>query len=69
MSLELSGRAVCYEFNVSSSALYRRFLEERACILENKWYMSEKAGYDVGFERALMDWVMHHRNTWIKSRI
>jgi len=56
------------EYNFSTSALYQRFLEERNCILENKWYMSEKAGFDVGFERALMDWVMNHRSNWLSSR-
>jgi len=28
--------------------------------------MSERAGYDVGFERALLDWVCHHRNEYVK---
>jgi len=53
---------------LSNTALYRRFLEERQCILENKWYMSEKEGKDVGFERALLDWVMHHRNSWTNNK-
>lgn len=52
---------------VQNSLLYKRFLEERDHILKNKWYLSEKEGKDVGFERALLNWVMHHRDNWIKK--
>jgi len=52
---------------MKNSELYRSFLQEREHILRNKWYMSEKAGHDVGFERALIDWVCHHRNKYIKQ--
>jgi len=51
---------------LKNSELYRTFLMERDEILKNKWYMSERAGYDVGFERALLDWVCHHRNEYVK---
>jgi len=44
--------------------LYKEFLAEREEILRNKWYMSEKEGKDVGFERALVDWVSKHRCKW-----
>jgi len=53
---------------LKNTALYKRFLEERQCILENKWYMSEEEGKDVGFERALIDWVTRFRNSWINSK-
>ena len=52
------------EFDYRHSSLYKDFLEEREEILRNKWYMSERAGQDVGFERALMDWVINYRNGW-----
>ena len=29
---------------------------------------SEKVGYDIGFERALTDWIIKHRSKWRKSR-
>jgi len=51
---------------MKNSELYKSFLEEREHILRNKWYMSERAGYDVGFERALMDWVCYHRDQYRK---
>ncbi len=51
-----------------NSSLYREFLAEREEILRHKWLESEKAGYDIGFERALLDWIVKHRSNWRKSR-
>ena len=48
----------------TTSTLYQEFLEERQEILRHKWLLSEKAGYDVGFERALLDWCHQYRQTW-----
>ena len=53
---------------VMDSALYREFLAEREEILRHKWIESEKAGYDIGFERALLDWIVKHRANWRKAR-
>ena len=53
---------------VMNSQLYREFLAEREEILRHKWLESEKAGYDIGFERALLDWIVKHRSTWRKLR-
>ena len=50
------------------SALYREFQAEREEILQHKWFESEKAGRDVGFENALVSWVLHHRAEWRKRR-
>ena len=33
--------------------LYKEFLAEREEILKHKWIESEKAGSDIGFEKAL----------------
>ncbi len=46
------------------SSLYAEFLAEREEILRHKWIESEKAGRDIGFERALIDWTRHHRARW-----
>jgi hypothetical protein len=51
-----------------NSTLYREFQAEREEILKHKWIESEKAGYDIGFERALTDWIVKHRAKWRKSR-
>ena len=33
-------------------------------IEENKWYLSEQQGYDVGFSTAELDFLNHHSDTW-----
>ena len=43
------------------SAVAREFLAEREEILRHKWLESEKAGHDIGFDRALLDWIVKHR--------
>ena len=53
---------------VKNSSLYREFQAEREEILKHKWIESEKAGYDIGFERALTDWIIKHRSKWRRSR-
>ena len=50
------------------SALYREFQAEREEILKHKWIESEKAGHDIGFERALTDWIVKHRSRWRNER-
>jgi len=50
------------------SSLYQEFLEEREEILRHKWIESEKAGKDIGFERALLDWIRNHREKWRDAR-
>ena len=50
------------------SSLYAEFLAEREEILRHKWIESEKAGKDIGFERAMIDWKRHHRARWRSQR-
>lgn len=52
----------------SRSSLYAEFLAERQEILRHKWIESEKAGKDIGFEHALLDWTRHHRAKWRQQR-
>ncbi len=51
------------------SALYQEFLAEREEILRHKWIESEKAGRDIGFERALLDWIIKYRSGWRDVRV
>jgi hypothetical protein len=53
---------------LKNSSLYREFQAEREEILRHKWIESEKAGHDIGFERALTDWIIRHRSAWRKAR-
>ena len=54
---------------VKNSVLYKEFLAEREEILKHKWIESEKAGKDIGFEKALLDWIVKHRSNWRSKRL
>jgi len=54
---------------VKNSVLYKEFLAEREEILKHKWIESEKAGADIGFEKALLDWIVKHRSNWRSKRL
>lgn len=53
---------------VKQSSLYQEFLAEREEILRHKWLESERLGHDIGFERALLDWIRKHRESWRTAR-
>ena len=41
------------ELSLNRSSVYQEFLAEREEILKHKWLESEKAGHDIGYERAV----------------
>ena len=45
---------------VENTLLYRRWENMKQEILLHKWYESEKAGRDIGWERAAVDWMIRH---------
>ena len=49
---------------IERSSLYTFFRKELEEINRHKWLESEKAGRDMGFEWALLDWIRHHRTDW-----
>jgi hypothetical protein len=51
------------------SRLYEAFCAERTEILRHKWIESEKAGRDIGFDVALIDWTVHHHPAWRRAYI
>ena len=53
---------------INNSSVYQYYCAERDEILKHKWLESEKVGKDIGFEKALMDWIMYHRSDWRKSK-
>jgi|TARA_B100001250_G_scaffold170897_1_gene147170 hypothetical protein len=53
---------------IENIPLYQRYLNERSEILRHKWLESEKEGHDIGFERALLEWVLKHRTEWRKKK-
>ena len=52
----------------SHNSVYQRYIAERNEIEKHKWLESEKAGKDIGFEKALMDWISYHRTAWRKAK-
>lgn len=49
---------------IEPSQYYECFLSEREEILKHKWIESAKAQEDIGFERALTEWIACHREGW-----
>ena len=49
---------------IENFLLYRELLAERDEILRHKWIESERAGRDIGFDKALLDWIIRHRAAW-----
>jgi hypothetical protein len=48
------------------SKLNNEVIEE---INRHKWIESEKAGYDIGFARAAMEWVELYYNDWLAEKM
>lgn len=67
MTNQTSAAAESGQF-LKNSTLYQEFLAERDEILKHKWLESERAGHDIGFERAMVDWMVKYRAQWRKSR-
>jgi hypothetical protein len=53
---------------VKNTRLYREWEQTREEILKHKWYESEKAGHDIGWERAAVDWLVRHGKRGKKLR-
>jgi hypothetical protein len=53
---------------VKNSLLYKMFVRQRDEILRYKWIESEKAGMDIGFEKALLGWLVKYRAAWREQR-
>ena len=45
---------------VRESRLFREWDRMKDEILLHKWYASEKAGHDIGWERAATEWFVRH---------
>ena len=48
----------------------KKLLKDERVVREinrHKWFESEKAGHDIGFEKAAEDWINRFFSTWLKS--
>lgn len=50
--------------SVTVTALWQEFLDRRQEILKHKWIESQKAGYDIGIEQAIRDWMAKYSSEW-----
>jgi hypothetical protein len=49
---------------IDETELWEFFLKQRDQILKDKWIDSRNAGYDIGMERALRDWLQKNTLLW-----
>lgn len=54
--------------DIKNTSLYKEFLAQREEVLKHKWFESERAGYDIGFAKALIDWTMKFKSKWVRER-
>jgi|GEM_PF-5804254 hypothetical protein len=45
---------------LQQTALYRAWSDMKQEILLHKWYESERAGFDIGWDRAAVDWMVRY---------
>ena len=55
--------------SMTKKCIYSKFVDMKNEVLKHKWIESEKAGQDIGFEKALIGWVNKHRNGWVNHKI
>ena len=54
--------------NVEKTSIYQEFLAMKEEIYKHKWYESERAGHDIGFQKAVIDWTLKFKSKWLKER-
>lgn len=54
------------------SQTMKKLLQDRRVIAEIKrhlWIESEKAGYDIGYEKAAEDWIKNFSQAWMEYHL
>jgi hypothetical protein len=51
-------------FPVKDTLLYKFFSAEKEEIMRHKWIESEKSGSDIGYDKALLNWIINHESGW-----
>jgi len=52
---------------IQSTSLFAHWSAMKEQILLHKWYESEKAGRDIGWDKAAANWMIHHRSEYVES--
>jgi hypothetical protein len=50
--------------HIAETELWPFFLKQRDQILKDKWNSSRDAGYDIGMERAIREWLQRNYLVW-----
>ncbi len=53
-------------------AKYKELLKDKSVIEEinrHKWIESEKAGHDIGFDKAAEDWIKRYSSAWLQYHV
>ncbi len=50
------------------SETYLALKAEKAEIDRHKWFASEKAGRDIGFDRAKFEWIRHYKKDFLHKK-
>jgi hypothetical protein len=53
---------------VKNTRIFHLWNEIKQEISLHKWYESEKAGHDIGWDRAETDWRIHHGRDYYKRK-
>ncbi|HSI82153.1 MAG: hypothetical protein ACAI35_00660 [Candidatus Methylacidiphilales bacterium] len=51
-----------------NTPLFRRFLAGREEIMKYRASESARLGADIGWEKALLEWITRYRSEWLKAR-
>jgi hypothetical protein len=57
---EVADDTVAADHWVQQTALVRTWAAMKQEILLHKWYESERAGQDIGWDRAAVDWLVRY---------
>jgi hypothetical protein len=55
--------------HIAESELWPFFLKQRHQILKDKWNSSKDAGYDIGMERAIREWLQRNYLVWAPEEL
>ena len=53
---------------LAETELWQRFVDELDEIAQHKWIESEKAGDDIGGDRAIREWLQKHHALWVAAQ-
>jgi hypothetical protein len=54
--------------HIETLLIYKEVLAQREEVERHKWLESEKVGRDIGYDAALIDWVIKHKSKWKKAQ-